>query len=108
VNSFTAASYLSKFTYLHFRGCFYGPYIVPELSPVDVSIRQFSSELRPIHDTTRRSRRQQTSLPVPPPGEVDEIDASSLTLAYSVHYVCMYVCMYESICNAPLLQPKQS
>jgi len=23
-------------------------------------------------------------------------------------YVCMYVCMYESICNAPLLQPKQS
>jgi len=22
-------------------------------------------------------------------------------------YVCMYVCMYESICNAPLLQPKQ-
>jgi len=23
-------------------------------------------------------------------------------------YVCMYVCMYESICNALLLQPKQS
>ena len=23
-------------------------------------------------------------------------------------YVCMYVCMHESICNAPLLQPKQS
>jgi len=26
----------------------------------------------------------------------------------SVLYVCMYVCIYESICNAPLLQPKQS
>jgi len=23
-------------------------------------------------------------------------------------YVCLSVCMYESICNAPLLQPKQS
>ena len=24
-----------------------------------------------------------------------------------VDWQCMYVCMYESICNAPLLQPKQ-
>jgi len=45
---------------------------------------------------TRCSRRGQTSPPVPPPGELDETYASSLILAYFLHYMKTYDVIHET------------
>ena len=57
------------------------------LCPVHTSLYQIYDNPSIKASTTKCSRRRQTLLPVPPPGELNDTYVSSLILTYSLHHM---------------------